>query len=371
MKASKSVSEIRHFRIVLLGIVLLLALSLTACGGRNRGSAAVETVTPPPTVDPLPTVSPTPTPTPLPTATPTPLPTAAPSATPTPLPTATPTPVPATPAPTPAPAPPTVLKSPTDETVMEGGECWFIANHERATIAVWHFVSPDGQTDLSYDAMATYFPTLEIIGGMYSSMQLKDIPLTLNGWKVYCRYTNDNGSVSSGSALLSVLPNPAAQQIKPDGQVTGTPIPAGQTPAPGSTNSAEGTAPSGPQSFATNMSGNYIDSVMSIVNLEISGAPGHYDVMAAWPISSSEEYTWFFSGDFQVVSTNSIVLEYKDASLVVTRFNENGEGQTIVASEGGTGKLELSVSNGGIYWTDEFLSSITDGMFFVKKPPTA
>ena len=368
MKVLKNKSGIRHSRTALVCIVLLLALCLTACGGRNNGSAAVETVTPPPTVSPLPTVAPTPsqTPTPLPTATPTPLPTAAP----TPVPTSAPTPAPATPAPTPTPVPPVVLKSPTDETVMEGGECWFVANHEQATIAVWHFVSPDSQTDLSYDAMATYFPTLEIIGGMYSSMQLKNIPLTLNGWKVYCRYSNDLGSVSTGSALISVLPNPAAQQIAPDGQVNiaGTP----QSPAPtGSANPAATSAPAGPQPFATNMSGNYIDNVMSIVNLEITGTPDSYEVIATWPISATEVYNWYFSGQFVVASQNSIVMDYSNASLAVTQLDEQGNGRTIVAAEGGKGKLELSVSNGGIYWTDEFLSSITDGIFFVQKPAEA
>ena len=42
---------------------------------------------------------------------------------------------------------PVVTKSPTDETVNEGGHAEFVARFENAVWAVWHFVSPDGETD--------------------------------------------------------------------------------------------------------------------------------------------------------------------------------------------------------------------------------
>ena len=234
---------------------------------------------------------------------------------------------------------------------MEGGECYFIADYQNATIAVWHFVSPDGQTDLTYDAMPAYFPTLEIINGMYSAMQLKNIPLTLNGWKVYCRYSNDIGSVSTGSALLSVLPNPAAQQASSGGQTDG------------SQGGATGENPA--QATTASFAGTYVDSVGARAQIEItSDAPGHYYVVASWPNSETEEYTWFFSGEFNQYG----VLEYKDCSLVVTRFNEAGEGLAIEAFSNGTGKLEYSFTNGGLYWTDDFSGSVADGIYFVKKP---
>ena len=53
----------------------------------------------------------------------------------------------------------------------------FIANYEDATIAVWHFVSPDGQIDMTYTGAQEFFAPVEIIDGMYSTMQLKNIPL--------------------------------------------------------------------------------------------------------------------------------------------------------------------------------------------------
>ena len=99
---------------------------------------------------------------------------------------------------------PVVTKSPTDETVTEGGECWFVAKHEKAILAVWHFVSPDGQTDLAYDAAAEQFAPVVIENGDRGAMQLKNIPLSMNGWKVYCRYSNNSGSVDTKSATLTV-----------------------------------------------------------------------------------------------------------------------------------------------------------------------
>ncbi len=113
-----------------------------------------------------------------------------------------------TPAPTPtagtAAGLPVVTKSPTDETVEAGGSCWFVAKYENAIWAVWHFVSPDGQTDLAYDAVGTRFPNLEVTKGFASTTQLKNIPAEMNGWKAYCRFTNNAGSTDTGRATITV-----------------------------------------------------------------------------------------------------------------------------------------------------------------------
>jgi len=168
-------------------------------------------------VTPTPTIEVTPTPTTSPFPVITPKPTAIPTPTPTPVPTQKPTPTVI-----PTPSLPIITKSPTDEVVQEGGECYFVAKYENATIAVWHFVSPDGKTDLAYQAAQEIFPTVEIIDGMYSTLHLKNVVYGLNGWWVYCRYSNNVGSVSTKAALISVIP---ALHPTP----TPTPIP---TPAP-------------------------------------------------------------------------------------------------------------------------------------------
>ena len=99
---------------------------------------------------------------------------------------------------------PVVTKSPTGETVNKGGSCFFAARYQNAVWAVWHFVSPDGKTDLTYQEASKQFPTMKIINGMYSTMKLENIPVEANGWKVYCRYTNSAGSTDTASALITV-----------------------------------------------------------------------------------------------------------------------------------------------------------------------
>ena len=169
-------------------ILLILVFSLIGCQDKTN-----------PVVTPTPTVEPTNSPIPI--VTPTNPPSPSPTIEPTPTPIINPLPI--------------ITKSPTSETVEEGGSCYFVAKYENATIAVWHFVSPDGQLDMTYTGAQEEFKPVEIINGMYSTMQLKNIPYSLNGWRVYCRYSNDYGSVNTNMASITVIPAPV---------VTPTPI---------------------------------------------------------------------------------------------------------------------------------------------------
>lgn len=147
------------------------------------------------------------------------------SPTPSAVPIETPQPEPA-PSATPAPAGnPIITKDPYDEEVPEGGSCAFIARYENAIWAVWHFVSPDGKIDITYDAINTKFPTLEVWHGEYSTMKLYNIPLEMNGWRVYCRYSNKVGHTDTKTALITVKPGPSP---------TATPAPTA-APAPTAT----------------------------------------------------------------------------------------------------------------------------------------
>ena len=195
-------------KLFLIACLILSILVLSACGfGRKKNkqeaaptpSAVVTLVTPVPTAAVVTTPAPTVTPTPTPAATPTPSPTPTPAPTPAPV---------ATPAATPAqtdPKLPRVTKSPTDEKVSVNGECWFIAHYENAKWAEWHFVSPDGAQDINYADAAKKFPTLNIIDGYTNNLRLKNIPEALNGWKVYCRLSNDSGAVKTEQATITVM----------------------------------------------------------------------------------------------------------------------------------------------------------------------
>ena len=172
-------------KILILSILALLftaVLILGGCGSKKSGSRSdvkKPEQTPEQTVEILePTVT-----KPAPTVIIVP-----PAETPTPTPTPSPTPTPKpTPSPTPKPHIPIITKSPTSETVIEGGSCSFVAGYQNAIWAVWHFVSPDGSTDITYDKAIKVFPYATIKDGMYSTMYLSNVTYNMNGWKVYCR----------------------------------------------------------------------------------------------------------------------------------------------------------------------------------------
>ena len=209
---------------LILSVFLVLCLTaLSACGlGRKQHTApaptaSVSTAAPAPAATAIPTAAPTAAPendTAPETAVIVPAePASEPTPAPTPVPTPAPTPVP-TPAPTPAPAPastaapasnlPRITKSPTSEKVAVNGSCQFVSRYENAKWAEWHFVSPDKTRDISYKEAETEFPTLKIINGYGKDMSLQNIPETLNGWTVYCRFSNDYGSAVTESASITV-----------------------------------------------------------------------------------------------------------------------------------------------------------------------
>ena len=185
-----------------IGILTALIVSaslIAGCGGGKEKSAEAAA-----------------TPTPAPTATPTPAATPTPTATPTPAPTATPTPEPTeTPEPTPVPgATPKVVDNPTDENVFEGGSCIYIATAENAESLVWHFVSPDGQTDVPYTEIGQYFDTLYVTGGTEEYLQLFDIPLDFDGWRSYCVFSNGSATANSGEAVTHVSEWPTEEEYE-------------------------------------------------------------------------------------------------------------------------------------------------------------
>ena len=162
----------------ILAVVILSAALIAGCGSK-KDSAAEAAATP----------TPTPTPTLTPTATPTP----------TPTPTATPTPTP-----DPNAVTPTITADPTDETVYPGGSCIYIATADDAETLEWHFVSPDGQTDVSYAEVNQIFPTLGVDGGDTDYLTLFDIPQEFDGWRSYCLFSNGPASIRSAEAVTYV-----------------------------------------------------------------------------------------------------------------------------------------------------------------------
>lgn len=168
-----------------LFLILCIALSLlmlTACGRKQK----------------MPEKIPVDTSMPMPTATPTPAPTATPSPTPEPTkaPVSTPTPVQI--------SLPKISKEPADETVTANGSCAFTAQCDNATLAEWHFISPDGSLDVGYSVVQNQFPALKITGGNTRELKLEGVPELFDGVKVYCRFSNEAGTVNTSSAQITI-----------------------------------------------------------------------------------------------------------------------------------------------------------------------
>ena len=428
-----------------LPITLAGMLLLSGCGSRpNGGKADVVVVTPAPEVTANPAASaqivPETTATPQPTDTPasapattqpqnpatTPTPTTAPTPAPTPTPNPTPKP---TPAPTQAPSnKPVVTKNPTDEKVIVGGSCWFVAKYENAVWAEWHFVSPDGSRDLTYADAEKEFSTMEIVKGYASTMQLKNIPEALNGWKVYCRFSNNNGAVTTTKASITVTnstdgapkvtKSPTAETVdaggscyfvakyedaiwaewhfvSPDGsrdltytdaakEFGGVEIINGNTGTMqlknisvslnswkvyckfsnniGSvkTSSAQitvngqkdpGTAvvtvSDQDASYSALYNGSYVDSIAKRGTMTISGGPDVFNVSVRWPNSASEYSTWTFSGSFD----GRAVMHYSDSTMKTVTVDEKGNETSLLKYNNGTGYLQMTDT--GLTWVED------------------
>ena len=105
----------------------------------------------------------------------------------------------------PVPGLPVILASPISLTVREGESCTFKSNYSDAIFAVWHFVSPSGRVDVEYDNMQGAYPETLITDGMYKDMTLENVTMDYNGWKVYCRFSNDKGYMDTDWALITVV----------------------------------------------------------------------------------------------------------------------------------------------------------------------
>ncbi len=104
-------------------------------------------------------------------------------------------------------ATPVVTKHPTDETVVEGGEAVFIAKAKYAQSYLWRLVSPEGIVYDCEDAPKT-FKGLKVYGADTERIVLKNIPIELNGYRIYCRFTAGD-TASSDMAKLIVKEKPA------------------------------------------------------------------------------------------------------------------------------------------------------------------
>lgn len=97
-----------------------------------------------------------------------------------------------------------VTKSPTSETVEKGGAASFVARADNATGLVWRLVSPDASNTINAKAAPNEFSGLWVDGTDSDTLTLGNIPESLNGWYVECKFEGNGGPVYTNGAKINV-----------------------------------------------------------------------------------------------------------------------------------------------------------------------
>lgn len=122
---------------------------------------------------------------------------------------------------------PTVVTQPEPQIVIEGGKCTFTASAKGDTGITWRLQSPDGSEDFPLTDAPKHFKGLKVSGKNSDKLTLSSIPGELDGWLVYCRYSNKAGKTDTEKVFLFVTDR-SGNCIS---GTTGTPEP-DATPAP-------------------------------------------------------------------------------------------------------------------------------------------
>lgn len=100
--------------------------------------------------------------------------------------------------------PPVITKNPTGETVEAGGTAQFVARADNADSFVWRIVSADTTNTIPARDASYYFSGLEVSGADTERLTLSNIPTSLNGWAIECKFTNAAGSSYTTGAIVRV-----------------------------------------------------------------------------------------------------------------------------------------------------------------------
>lgn len=100
--------------------------------------------------------------------------------------------------------PPVITKNPTGETVEAGGTAQFVARADNADSFVWRIVSADTTNTIPAKDASYYFSGLEVSGADTERLTLSNIPKSLNGWAIECKFTNAAGSSYTTGAIVRV-----------------------------------------------------------------------------------------------------------------------------------------------------------------------
>ena len=126
---------------------------------------------------------------------------------------------------------PVITTQPKPCSVVKGGSCEFNAAAKNDTGITWRLQSPDGSQDFPFTNAPEYFSGLKISGKNSDRLTLRDIPGEMDGWIVYCRYSNKAGRADTDKVVLIVTDRRGNRINESIASATPSPTPAHQVDA--------------------------------------------------------------------------------------------------------------------------------------------
>lgn len=99
---------------------------------------------------------------------------------------------------------PVIDKQPVSQKVAAGGECVFDIEVSGYQSLTWYFYNPETEQKVLATKAGKTFKGLKISGKNSRHFRLSNIPVSMNGWQVYCHCFNKGAETDSEYVLLLV-----------------------------------------------------------------------------------------------------------------------------------------------------------------------
>ena len=116
-----------------------------------------------------------------------------------------------------------ITKNPTDEVRLAGGIAYFTSAATGYDKLTWNFESPDKKA-VTVKEFQTRFPYAVVEGENTTTLTVKNVSADMNGWAVYCTFSNGETEVNTTLAFFYVTVStfPATPAPRPTSTTTTT-----------------------------------------------------------------------------------------------------------------------------------------------------
>ena len=116
-----------------------------------------------------------------------------------------------------------ITKSPTDEVRLAGGIAYFTSDANGYSKLAWNFESPDKKA-VTVEEFRTRFPYAVVEGENTTTLTVKNVGADMNGWAVFCTFSNGETEVNTTLAFFYVTVStvPATPAPRPTSTTTTT-----------------------------------------------------------------------------------------------------------------------------------------------------